>query len=203
MKNPKPKHDDTEVLKIINQVAKDLAPHYVFGYHTTADIMQQCRLFAWQAMEKYNNKHSLYKFLMVHVRYRMINYRRDTYFRAVKPCDTCPFFDAVDDGCNAFEEKMECPLFIKWHRRNQNKKNLSSLDIIDYPELIVDKDCDVVVEEASQAELTHKINMLLPSEFRSDYLKLVAGAKIPRRRYEALKAQVAKIIGTEEDTVDT
>jgi DNA-directed RNA polymerase specialized sigma24 family protein len=195
-----PKHDQTEVLKIINKVAKDLAPHYIFGYHTLSDITQQCRLFAWQAMEKYDNKHSLYKFLYIHVRYRMISYRRDNYFRAVRPCHNCAFYDAVGDGCNAFADKMECPLFVKWYIRNTNKKNLSNLDILDFPELIVDNDSDVVVEEVSKTEMVDKINNNLPSEFRSDYLKLVAGAKLPRARYETLKRVMANILGFDDQT---
>lgn len=200
---------EEEILKTINAVAKELAPKFVFGYHTLSDIKQQCRVFALEALPKWDHKkslpgrdhkRSLYTFLMVHVHYKLINFRRDKYFRHIKPCDTCPFYEKINDKCQAFQDKQECPLFQKWDRRNSTKKSLSNLEIIEYPDEIIEVDEDIVIRDVTMNENIDRINKHLKSNLRSDYLRLLGGAKIPRNRYEELKEELKRILNDGRDT---
>ena len=83
---------EEQVLQIINDISNRLAAKFKFGYHEIEDMKQQARMFAWEALDRYDGVRPLENFLWTHVRNRLYNFKRNNYSRLEKPCDTCEFF---------------------------------------------------------------------------------------------------------------
>ena len=67
-----------EVLQILDKIAKRYANKYRFGLHDIDDIKQQCYLLALDGLKRYNpEKGKLENFLAVHVKRRLLNFKRD------------------------------------------------------------------------------------------------------------------------------
>ena len=67
-----------QIVETIDKVMGSLANKFKFGIHQRDDLMQQGRLIAWRAiLEKYDGKRPLENFLRVHLRNRIINFKRD------------------------------------------------------------------------------------------------------------------------------
>ena len=66
------------MISVIDNVMGPLANKFKFGIHTKEDIIQEGRRIAWKAIvEKYDGKRPLENFLRVHLRNRIINFKRD------------------------------------------------------------------------------------------------------------------------------
>ena len=68
---------EEEVIETIERVATRLCRKFRFGYHEVDDIKQQASLFAWEGLEKYDEKRPLENFLWTHVRNRLYNFKRN------------------------------------------------------------------------------------------------------------------------------
>lgn len=188
---------EEELLATIEHVVSKFYSKFRFGFFEADDIKQQIRLFALEAYERFNpnNGAPLEHFLTVHVRNRLINFRRDNYYRAHKPCFSCPFYDAhnkISSGsqCSVFDDKSLCDKFVKWETRNTKKKNLMSVsgpskEVVDSISFTLN------VEDTELVEL---IKQRLPLVFRSDYLRLLQGCKVPKSRRDKLFGAIQEIL---------
>lgn len=189
---------EKDVLMLIDQVVNSLAANFRFGYFDIDDMKQQGRLFAIEALPRFNTSrnHTLDNFLYTHVRNRFINYKRDNYFRNDIPCKECPFYDPKNlkspenNQCSAFRDKMECSKWKQWLTKNEAKKQLAHCGVPCEPvlnrnDMIADIEC---------TELERLIDERLPLDLRADYLKIIRNLSVPKASKNRVRAAVAKIL---------
>src|SRR3954453_8942961 len=80
---------EADFLAAIEKVVGILASSFAFGYFEVEDIKQQARLFAIEAMKRYDPSRPLDNFLYAHIKNRLINFRRDKFRRNDPPCLSC------------------------------------------------------------------------------------------------------------------
>jgi hypothetical protein len=176
---------------IIDHVVKSLVDRFVFGYNDYQDTFQQGRLFAIELLSgsTYNEDLPMEKYLYRHVLNRFINYRRDKYFRNIPPCHKCPLRDNSAVGCSAYADKMDCDPYREWSSHTESKRSLmnGSHEYIDNTAPSPDTE--------SGSELESLIDTNIPSELRSDYLRMRDGVSVPEMRRQKVRAAVRKIVG--------
>lgn len=197
--------DDEKVIEILDRIADRFAAKFKFGYHDIDDMKQQARLFALEALPRYTeSKGPLENFLSVHVRNRLINFKRDNYHRFQAPCIQCPFYDPEchksTNQCAEFEDKMECDKWNQWILRNNSKRSIMSpatSENVDYlfgHEVLTDSS---VADIVANKELLKYIDEKLPVELRSDYLRLKENLFVSKHRKNKVREAIIKIV--EED----
>ncbi len=183
---------EKEFLETLDKIIYHLG-HTPFGTHDMADLQQQAYLFACQAVHHWDGQRPLENFLRVHIRNRLINFKRDELMLIQSPCLKCPMYDPLykisDNQCGAFANKEHCSLYARWINRANSKQNvLNPIDIegVEVPE---QKEPDIDIKD-----LEAMIDMELPITLRADYLKMRADIKIPEARQQKVKAAVLEII---------
>lgn len=185
-----------EVLATIEKIVSNLAPGFVFGYFSVEDIRQQGRLFALEALGRWDGKRTLENFLFKHVKNRLINYKRDKFHRADPPCKECerayPLAPTHADG-------KYCAPFLEWKDRNL-KKQLLARSLKVEPEVMARimqriSDDDVRAPEVvGMTDLDQRIDALLPYHLRPDYLRMKEGVTVPLERREEVREAVGAIV---------
>lgn len=188
---------DSQVLDTIELIVNKFYAKFSFGFLEADDMKQQIRLFALEALERFSedNGAPLEHFLTVHVRNRLINFRRDKYCRSQKPCYTCPFYDPKfklsKSGCAEFDDKSLCDKYAKWDLRNTKKKNLMGAS---------PKGCDFqdrhpdFLSSIEQRELLDIIKAKIPLAMRGDLLRLLQGCKVPKGKRDKLYGVIKEIM---------
>lgn len=180
---------EEKVLSCIEYVARTLAPGFVFGYYSLEDVKQECRIWALDALERYNeSRGALSTFLMTHVRNRLINFRRDKLYRMPPEC-----------GCESCLSGVECDKIKKkkavWKRINTSKRDLMNSESLEEMELDkCDEDGLDSDEHILKQELTTIINANLPIEMRADYRRYLEGVKIPNSRRDEIIEEIKDIL---------
>lgn len=177
--------NEKDFLIAIDNISKNLAYKFKFGYHNIDDMKQQITLFALECLKNYDHSRPLENFLWTHVRNRLFNYKRDNYQRPSKPCLKCPLYDPnlkqSSSGCSQFSNKNDCELYNKWYNRNNSKKNLSNFTLIeevkDYGNLFHNDLPDSLSSMATQ-EIIDLIEEKLTGQLRETYLKMKNGCKV-------------------------
>jgi len=179
---------ETEFLQILENISKKLAYKFKFGYHDLQDMKQQISIFALEGLKNYDNKRPLENFLWTHVRNRLFNYKRDNYQRPDKPCLTCPFYQK--QLCTKYGNKNDCDLYKNWSNKNQTKKNLVYLTTIDEIKNYGNIFCNTFLTEdlVENKEIITFIEQNINGEYRTIYLKLKSGNKVP-------KSDISKLVG--------
>jgi len=193
---------EQEVMVIIDKVAAGLAPKFKFGYHDIDDIKQEARLIAWKGLDKYDSTRPLENFLWIHVRNRLINYKRDNYERLDKPCLDCPFYDQhclkSTSQCSEFNDKHNCELYVTWFNRNSAKKNLMNPielgAIDDSTESHLHLTEIEPNEEMAGDELIKLIDKDLSLDLRPYYLRMRAGEKVQKKHQTLVRAAIVDIL---------
>ena len=195
-----------EIVEIINRVANRLCRKFRFGYHGLDDIKQQARLFALEALGRYDGVRSLENFLWTHVKNHLSNFKRDNFERRTPPCYECQhsFVKSGNNnyGCDTYRDLSHCIIYAKWGKRNDAKKNL--MTPIEYEGV-----CDVNEQHmksnisgedmAINQELEDRIDRNLPVVYRKDYSKLKMGIHVMKARREELRAAIKQILQEKED----
>lgn len=187
---------EEEMVRVIQDVARRLAPSFVFGYHTRQDIEQQGLLFALEAIDDrdketgeplYDAARPLANFIHIHIRNRLSNYKRDNYIRMEPPCSCCDPFSPPPAPCRKWQD---------WHDRNFTKQNLMRpLDVSS----ISDEGergmalASEVEDEACGNELETLIDNNLPVDLRADYQRMRSQVMIPKARRQRVREAVATI----------
>lgn len=193
--------DESELLKVIDIIAKKLAYKFKFGYHEIEDMKQQISIFALEGLANYDHKRPLENFLWTHVRNRLFNYKRDNYQRPDKPCYNCPLYDPhlakSYSGCEKYNDKNSCNEYSHWYSRNSTKKNLMHLSTIDelkdYGSAFTTQE-DSLFSQISNSEIVNKIEENLSGDNRVVYLKLKNGGKVSKSDSEKLMSEIKKIL---------
>jgi hypothetical protein len=193
--------DESELLKVIDIIAKKLAYKFKFGYHEIEDMKQQISIFALEGLANYDHKRPLENFLWTHVRNRLFNYKRDNYQRPDKPCYNCPLYDPhlakSYSGCEKYNDKNSCNEYSHWYSRNNTKKNLMHLSTIDelkdYGSAFTTQE-DSLFSQISNGEIVNKIEENLSGDNRVVYLKLKNGGKVSKSDSEKLMSEIKKIL---------
>lgn len=191
-KSKKNKVTEEEFLAVLDNITKRLANKFKFGYHSYEDMCQQAAIFALEGLDKYDNQRPLENFLWTHVRNRLFNFKRDNYNRPDKPCLTCPFFNKSnpDNHCNKYENPLDCTIYYKWIKRNDNKKNIMKPTTLEEAY----NGSDTFFNNLTDNEAIKKIEDLLTGEHREIYLKLKHGVKVSKSQIKKLKSFISDII---------
>jgi hypothetical protein len=177
-------HDISEedFIVAINNVAKKLGHKFKFGYHSFEDMKQQATIFALECLNRYDKSRPLENFLWTHVRNRLFNFKRDNYQRPDKPCLKCehhdPYLKCSTNNCAKFCNKTDCELYRLWESRNNNKKNLMTLQYIEDNSIFSEN--DNFISNIANKEIVDIIDQKIPASERENYLKLKNGVKITR-----------------------
>lgn len=195
---------EEEIVRVIQNVARTIAPQFRFGYHSVEDMEQEGIMEALKVLEtdKYDVSRPLGNFLYVHVHNRLSNFRRKHYMRHEPPCGCC-------DTCNP--PAHPCQKFLDWKARNATKQNLMRpVDISNiahqYKVSGIGEDgvreCCVVgvhddfniIDKAIGAELRLILDKELPVDLRRDYLQMLDGKTVPKVRREKVRQGVLNIL---------
>jgi len=196
---------EQEVLSVIESVVNILAFNFKFGYFDLDDMKQQGRMYALEALPRFNPKlGSLHNFLRSHVRNRFLNLQRDKLARHQPPCPSCPFYDPdckqSTNMCAAFEDKLECDKYSGWEKRNGAKRSLvEPLDIEtirDEREKNMRNNTDIPAI-VIRSELMGIIDKNLSVTLRSDFKKMMEDISIGKQRRDKVIAAIKEIL--EED----
>lgn len=174
---------EAEIVRIVTEQARAVAGKYRFGYHDRADMIQQGVLFVLEAIEegKYDVSRPLENFSYVHMRNRLLNYKRKHFMRSEKPCDCCDPFDPPINPCERW---------VGWNERNVAKQNLMMpIDVFSVEDekeknMRVEYDVEGMIE---MNDAMDKIDRELPVSLRGDYLKMKAGVNISKSRRDAVR----------------
>ena len=187
-------YSEDEVVEIINRIANGLCKEFKFGYYTLDDIKQQARLFALEGLKGYDENRPLENFLWVHVRNRLINFKRDEYERCESPCGKCK--QRVIRNCS-LEDAPYCSIYKKWIERNSTKKNLMApvtiLNVKDEDEDSM-KTFNYAEDETSHNEVQKIIDKYLPVSLRKKYLQMIQGANVGRSNAILIRKTVREIL---------
>lgn len=197
MKIPK-NHSEQEVLDVIDNIANRLCYKFKFGYHSPEDMKQQARLFAWEGLEKYDNKRPLENFLWTHVRNRLYNFKRNNYSRLEKPCDTCEFY--INKKCTAFVDQEECNLYKGWLDRNNAKKNLMHSISVEFDQK---ESTTSSVGTLFAKEVVELLDAELHVRFREDWIRLLNNLRLNKIRKDRILEEIKSILkenGIDQET---
>lgn len=193
MKIPQTMTED-QVVQAINKVVDKLAPRFQFGYFSVEDMKQQGRLFALQALDKYDDKRPLENFLYTHIKNRFINFKRDKYKRNDAPCKFC---HNNADGETGHDDKHYCDKYTVWKKRNLSKQNI--MNPLDITNISDEKESNTktksgVLENIEYEEIIGEIDEHLPVELRSAYLKMLQGESVPKSKRQEVERAVLAIL---------
>ena len=193
---------EEEVLGVIDRVVNILAFNFKFGYFDLDDMKQQGRMYAIEAMPRYNpDMGNLHNFLRSHIRNRFLNLHRDKLSRHQPPCQGCPFYDPncqqSKNKCTAFVDKLECDKYAGWEKRNGAKRSLvEPLDISgirDEKEKNMRNNVDIP-EIVTKSELMYIIDNNLPVTMRADFKKMMEDVSVSKQRRDKVISAIKKIV---------
>ena len=191
-------HSEQEVLDVIDNIANRLCYKFKFGYHSPEDMKQQARLFAWEGLEKYDNKRPLENFLWTHVRNRLYNFKRNNYSRLEKPCDTCEFY--ISKKCTAFVDQEECHLYKGWLDRNNAKKNLMHSVSVEFDQKEHEHSA---IGTLFAKEVSELLDEELHVRFREDWIRLLNNLRLNKIRKDRILEEIKSILkenGIDQET---
>lgn len=183
---------EADIFRIVQQVARGLAPKYTYGYHTRQDIEHDAVILALEVLEgeKYDASRPLENFLYVHLGRRLTNNIRRHFYRGEPPCTCCDPLNPPPSPCRKW---------IDWHRRNTSKQNIMKpLDVSNVndehePRMASPSS---VAEDASLNELLSLIDRRLPIDLRADYLRMREHVMVPKARRQRVREAVLEIISS-------
>ena len=183
---------EKQTMGAIKKVLDILAPSMTFGYYTIEDIWQEGYLIALKVLrdEKYNDEMNpgvksreerFMRFLSVHIKNRLLNLKRDKYYRWEKPKD---------------ENNME-----QWETKNQYRRSLMHPQDITTvaDEELYDK--HRFGDELDYQELLGKIRNEVSADIWNDFQRMLAGVTISEARKEAVQDTLRDFINGPETEV--
>lgn len=156
---------EEQFLEAFNNVIVKIAHKYTFTSYETEDIEQEAFLIALGALKDFDTSRSLDNFLYIHLSNRLKNFKRDNYYR-------------YEVGAA--------------HKIQETKKNI--LEPIDIHELFHIATLDNISDDAHLSELMSIIDIHLPANMRSDYLKMKNRGKITKARKNKVIKKIQEII---------
>lgn len=184
---------EDEVLRVIDDIVDIIAPSFVFGYYDLDDIKQEARIEGLKALADYNGSHDLKNFLFVHIKFRLLNLKRNKYRRTDAPCKLC---HNLPEGQTKHRNRRFCERYRKWFERNQLRKNLLYTQDV---ETVPVESPDNPDEAADRQEIFRLIDERLPPRLREYYLKMRCGllSQVPKTKRQLVLRTVQKILKAE------
>lgn len=181
---------ERDVMLALDRAINLLAPTFAFGYYDVDDIRQEAYIFGLESLSRYDPSRPLENFLYTHIKNRLINFKRDKYHRTDPPCKICHNVGKCTNG-------DFCDKYKAWRKRNNSKQNLMRpLDIHtvsdDNEKNIHEKQC--VVDDASISECSNLIDLHLPVELRSIYLRMKSGESVPKIKKKKVEQAIKEIL---------
>lgn len=133
---------EEQVVSVIYKIASRLASKFTFPNYEEEDIAQEAFIIGMEAMNRYDEVRPLENFLSIHIKNRLMNFKRDNYYRP-------------DDG--------------KAEKIQQGKKKLLDAQSMDDMKnlLLAAQGSD----NLETKELIEYIDSNLPINLRADYLR--------------------------------
>ncbi len=140
--------------------------------------------------ERYDpSRRPLESFLYRHVRNRLINFRRDHYYRNDPPCSEC------HSGSPCGKDGTLCKRYSQWSERNRSKVSLmQTLDLRDRPEARESDAETPVLDKVEYDDLVRLLDEKLPVELRSAYVRMLDGASVECVTKRKVRQAVADIM---------
>jgi DNA-directed RNA polymerase specialized sigma24 family protein len=197
MKLP-PNVTENDFVVATDKIVNLLAHSFKFGYYEAEDIKQQARLFAIEAMERYDPTRPLDNFLYSHVKNRLINFRRDKFRRNDPPCLDC--HNSLP-GETRHEDRQYCEKYIIWFKRNATKQNI--MNPLDLGNISDEQEANTrvessVLDDIEIAELKRMIDVKLPIELRTIYLQMLdpdTRSSVPKAKRLLVERAIQEIVG--------
>ena len=190
----------------IMRLASILSRGFAFGYYTDEDIAQEAYIDALEGLPNYDNggldsngdaKRPLDKFLFTHIKFKLLNLKRDEFRRSDPPCVSCHL-----DDFSVHMHDGYCRKYAEWRSRNDAKSGLmaplglTDLEAANRPGQNESDALDAV----SRAEIVAKLDAIIPASLRASYLKMKSGETIKRSHREAIKKLIAENFSDAEDS---
>jgi hypothetical protein len=179
---------EAQVMKTIKRVINILSPSFVFGYFTLEDIKQEAFMIAMDGLERYDGRKNsrkvkcreerLMRFLSVHVRNRLFNFKRKHYFRYEKSKDESQYENL--EKLAEFRRRLMHP----W-------------DVDDVPDEDLGDGTDFE-REYDERDYVENIERQMTDGIRNDFRRMLAGVFITDERKAAVQKIVAEIIDAEK-----
>lgn len=164
MKIPKNMTEE-QVITTISRISSRLANKYTFPNYDSEDIEQEAFIIGMEAMNRYDENRPLENFLSVHIKNRLSNFKRDNYYRP-------------DDG--------------KAEEIQQGKKKLLDATHMDnIKNILMSAECSDSLEER---ELLEYIDLYLPANMRSDYLRFLHDQSLTKTKKNKLFSVLKEIL---------
>jgi DNA-directed RNA polymerase specialized sigma24 family protein len=142
-----------------------LATKFTFPNYEADDITQEAFIIGMEAMNRYDEMRPLENFLSVHIKNRLKNFKRDNYYRP-------------DEG--------------KAEKIQQGKKKLLDAQSVDtMREFLISSE---VSDNLEQRELVEYIDINLPAQMRSDYLRFMNDQPLSKTKKANLIAELKIIL---------
>lgn len=181
---------ESSVLEVIKKVINRLASKFKFGYYDIDDIKQEAYIIAIEGLERYEDDKPLENFLFVHVRNRLITFKRDNYIRKNYICKICNNEDSNCENCRKRKLKQNTKQFL-----------IEPLDIYS----INDEDesrmwnADEVINTLTINEYTNLIDKYLPVNLRMEYLKMKSGVYVSKQKRLEIEEEITNILREHAD----
>jgi DNA-directed RNA polymerase specialized sigma24 family protein len=189
-----PNLTEEQVLAAIERAVGVLAASFAFGCYEVEDIKQEGRVFAMQALPKYDGVRPLENFLYSHVKNRLINLKRNKLHRSDTSCPIC--HRAVGRHTEHPDGRF-CDKYLAWLSRNQKKASLMKPSAYDHSR--DDPGLNAQVESTAESDTEPKeilalLDQKLDVEMRADYLRMRAGQPVAKGRRREVEAAVKEIL---------
>jgi len=156
---------EEQVVSIIYKISSRLATKFTFPNYEADDITQEAFIIGMEAMNRYDEMRPLENFLSVHIKNRLKNFKRDNYYRP-------------DEG--------------KAEKIQQGKKKLLDAQSVDtMREFLISSE---VSDNLEQRELVEYIDINLPAQMRSDYLRFMNDQPLSKTKKANLIAELKIIL---------
>lgn len=193
---------EAQVLEAIEQAVDPIAQSFTFGPYAIEDVKQEGRVYALEALPRYDPGgfdmngfplRPLPNFLRRHVKYRLINLRRDKLKRADPPCHIC--HRASGDGPTEHEDGQLCEKYLTWKKRQERKAALMWGTQKESASDVATALGESHAEDAAQIEdVLRLIDESLDVELRGPYLMMRAGVAVPKSLRHRVETVIKEIL---------
>ena len=182
------------LLAAIDKIGGILSAKVSFGSHTEDDIRQMVAVFALEALPRYDStKGNIEGYLYRHCANRLSNARRDeTGARNDPPCAVC--FEAEFKGGPGHPDGSICSLYREWRDRQNRKATLALRGMEGAVDEVPTRGRPHAETSVEGRDLAELIDKSLPIELRKDYLQMLAGVQVAKKRRTMVQQAVAEIL---------
>jgi DNA-directed RNA polymerase specialized sigma24 family protein len=141
MKIPKNMTEE-QVISTISKISSRLANKFTFANYEEEDIAQEAFIIGMDAMERYDEIRPLENFLSTHIKNRLINFKRDNYYRPDEGKA-----EIIQQGKRKLLEAQSVDTIQNFLISSESSNSIETRELLDY------------------------IDVHLPANMRSDYLR--------------------------------